>query len=91
MPKKEISLSVHEAELSFDLLLRTEKIFNHIRRNSGVHMSHETAIKWQKNYEKLIITHAEFLEEVALDIGKPELYNDSKFISLLKDKQFNQN
>lgn len=91
MPKKEINLSAHEAELSFDLLLRTEKIFNHIRKNSGVHMSHETAIKWQRNFEKLIIAQAEFLEGVAIDIGKPELYNDSKFISLLKDKQFNQN
>ena len=90
MTTKEINLSSHEAELAFDLLLRTDKIFKHIRKNSGVHLSHETAIKWQKNYEKMIVAHAEFLEEIAIDIGKPELYNDSKFIGLVKDKQFKE-
>lgn len=88
MSKKEINLNAYESELSFDILLRTDKIFNYIRKNSGVRISHETALKWQKNFEKMIVAQAEFLEGVAIDIGKPELYNDSKFISMLKDKHF---
>lgn len=84
---KEIAISTHEAELGFDLLLRTEKIFKYIRRQSGAELNPETAIRWQKIYEKLVVSHAEFLEEIAMDIGKPELYNDSKYIAMAKDKQ----
>lgn len=86
MRNKEAILSTYEAELAFDLLIRAEKIFKHIRKHSGCVINPEVAIKWQKAYEKMIINNAEFLEEVALDIGKPELYNDSKYIALVKDK-----
>jgi hypothetical protein len=83
---KEVILSVYESELAFDLLIRAEKIFKHIRRQSGVELNTEVAIKWQKAYEHLIISQAEFLEGIAVDIGKPELYTDSTYISILKNK-----
>jgi hypothetical protein len=83
---KEAILSTYEAELAFDLLIRSEKIFKHVRRHSGAELNSEVAIKWQKAYERMIVSQAEFLEGIAVDIGKPELYTDSKYISLLKDK-----
>lgn len=86
--KKDAIMTTYEAELAYDLLLRTEKIFKHVRHNMGLHINPETAVRLQKEYEQLVIRNADFLEEVAVSVGKPELYSDSKYLKLVKDKQF---
>jgi hypothetical protein len=86
MKTKEVRISAVEAEIVHDLLLRTDKIYNYIRQKNGVELEIETAIKLQKDHDKVMIAYANFLESVALEIGKPELYTDSKFVTILKNK-----
>lgn len=86
MKTKEVRISAVEAEIVHDLLLRTEKIFNYVRQNSGVELETETAVKLQRDHSRVMIAYANFLESVALEVGKPELYSDSKFVSILKNK-----
>lgn len=86
MKTKEVRISAVEAEIVHDLLLRTEKIFAFVRQNSGIGLETEKAVKLQNDHSKVMIAYANFLESVANEIGKPDLYSDSKFVSILKNK-----
>ncbi|TDA63587.1 hypothetical protein E0765_07060 [Sulfuricurvum sp. IAE1] len=84
--EKKAIINTYEAQLAYDVLLRTEKIFRFLRMNSGPIIDPERALMWQKRYEELAIANAEFLEELAMDIGRPELYSDSKYLTATKNK-----
>lgn len=78
-------ISVPEAELMYDLLIRVEKIFGKMRTLSGLQFDAEKALKWQKSFHRLVLKNAEFLEELANDIGQPELYDDSTYIAAVRE------
>lgn len=74
-----------EAELLYDVLIKSNKLFTTLRLNFDG-SSPEQFERWIKTHQKFVVSYCEMLEEMALDIGKPELYSDSPFLAALKDK-----
>lgn len=87
--QRQVYVNTPEAELLYDVLIKSNKLFSNLRLNFDGSTPQQLE-KWIKTHQKFVVSYCEMLEEMAMDIGKPDLYSDSPFLSALKDKIFRE-
>jgi len=78
-------LSTTESETFYDLLIRVEKLFARVHRESGLHIDPEAAARYQKSFRKLLVHNMDFLERMAIDLGIEDTYSESDYMEITRD------
>ncbi|GEM_PF-5159103 len=78
-------LSTTESETFFDILIRVEKLFAKMHRESGLRIDPNAAARYQKSFRKLLVHNMDFLERMAMDLGIEEVYNESDYMGIIRE------